>query len=39
VTAILIQVKNAEEFQRSIDKTLRVFDAMNALQVSLFSKA
>lgn len=35
VTAILIQVKNAEEFQDRINKT--VFDAMDPLQVGLFT--
>ncbi|KAI0245807.1 hypothetical protein BJV78DRAFT_1260011 [Lactifluus subvellereus] len=35
VTAILIQVKNAERFECSIDKTL--FDAMNPFRVGLFS--
>lgn len=37
VTAILIQVKNAEQFQGDIDKTL--FDGMNPFRVGLFSRA
>ena len=37
VTAILIQVRNAEEFQCSIDE--RLFDAMSPLQIGLFSQA
>ena len=36
VTAILIQVKNAEKFQLSIDKTL--FDAMDPIGLGLFPK-
>ena len=37
VSAILIQVKNAERYKRKIHKTL--FDGMNPLQVGLFNQA